>query len=403
MTIDKKQYFPDGFLWGTAISAYQTEGNNKYSDWWNWERSHKNIQNSGRATDHYNRFKDDFDLAKNTLHNNAFRLSIEWSRIEPKRGQIDKKEVEHYRKVLSYLKNLNMVTFVTLHHFTSPNWFTKSGSWLNKDNLKSFSNYTYICADNFAGLVDFWSTVNEPNIFTACSFLYGYWPPQKRSLLSLIKACRNVAKANNSAYKIVHKKIPDAKVAPVINMLSFKSDSLIDQPLLPISKWLYNNSFLHLTKYHFDYLGINYYTQHTVKWKHLFQKPLTYSEVMGMYMGKRRDIARGTYPEGIYQVTKDAWVKYKKPIYITENGYFGKKDINRRRFLINHLSWLNQAIKEGVDIKGYFYWSLMDNFEWHLGKGIRYGLFKTDYKTFKRIPRKSAYLYSKIAKTNSIP
>jgi len=170
--------FPQGFFWGTATSAYQVEGNNKNSDWYLWERD-GNIEDGqlmGTGPDHYRLFKEDLSLAAK-LNNNCFRLSLEWSRIEPQDGQFDQKEIEHYRQVLQTAKKLGLQTFVTLHHFTNPLWFYYRGGWLNSEAPSLFHSYIVKVARELGSLVDFWLTINEPIIYAWQSYGVGIWPP----------------------------------------------------------------------------------------------------------------------------------------------------------------------------------------------------------------------------------
>ena len=177
--------FPNEFIWGTATSAHQVEGNNKNSDWWEWEnKDTKNYsikpQPSTVACDSYNRYKEDFDLAK-SLNTNAIRISIEWARIEPENGVFDEKEIIHYKKVLKYAKSIGLKTYVTLHHFTNPIWFTKLGGWTNGKSNQYFARYCKKCAVEFDEYIDTYLTINEPQVYTLMSYFLGVWPPNKKN------------------------------------------------------------------------------------------------------------------------------------------------------------------------------------------------------------------------------
>ncbi len=337
------------------------------------------------------------------FHNNAHRLSISWARLEPKEGKFDKKEVKHYRQVLEELKRLKMKTMVTLHHFVNPLWFSEKGGWEKKENLKYFERYINFCIDNFGNLIDYWVVFNEPNVYINSSYLQGTWPPQEKSLLKALKVYFNIAAAHRKAYKIISKDIPKPQIGAAIHMVAFKASLPWDRILVAPSRFFSNYSYLALTKRCHDFMGINYYAYHVSKLKDIFFKFAASFESEEAIVEEFTDMGWPIYPQGIYRVVKEAWSKYKLPIFITENGLADSKDKKRAKYIIDHLSWLHRAIEEGVDVRGYFHWTLMDNFEWHVGRKARFGLFETNYKTLERRPRKSAFVYGKIARTNSIP
>ncbi len=397
--INREYVFPKNFLWGTATSAYQTEGNNQHSDWWEWEKE-KNIERSGITCDNYNLYEKDFKLAKEVLHNNAIRISIEWSRIQPKKSVFSKKEINHYKKVLSTLKKLDLKVVLTLHHFTNPTWFTKGGGWENKNNLIYFEGFVDICVREFGNAVDYWIIFNEPNVYTAYSYLRGYWPPQQKNLYKTFCVYRNIANAHIKAYKIIHKYIPGIHVASCIQMINFRSDNPLGKLLAYIFEYITNYFFITLTKSTWDFVGINYYFQRNVALNNKLLSILHPSDFFSG--GNNPGSLNAISPEGLYIVSKNTFRKYKLPILITESGINDPLDQKRPEFILNHLKWLRKAISEKVDVKGYFHWTLMDNFEWDSGRKIKFGLFQTDYKTFKRVPRRSAFVYGKICKENKI-
>ncbi len=162
--------FPDGFLWGTAIAAHQNEGENTNSDWWNWEQSHINFPKSGKACDHYGQFESDFELAKNILHNNTIRISIEWAKIEPEEGKWDEDAILHYKKVFESLKKLKLKPFVTLFHFTMPLWFAQKGGFKKSSNTSYFIRYVSYIAEVFKDDIEFWIVVNEPSTYIGSAY-----------------------------------------------------------------------------------------------------------------------------------------------------------------------------------------------------------------------------------------
>jgi len=372
----KNLEFPKGFYWGTATSAYQIEGGIKND----WSEAGKKY-NAGLACDHYHRFEEDFDFAKQ-MNNNAHRFSIEWARVEPEEGKFDQKELNHYKEVLLALKQRNLEPFVTLYHWTLPIWFAEKGGWLNKDAPKYFERFVEKVVREYKGLVKFWITLNEPNIYASHSFLIGGWPPFIKSWQKTKLALNQLIEAHKTAYKIIHKIVPDAQVGPVTNNIWYRG---ILKILLDY-KW--NHWFLENIKNYFDFIGLNYY--------------FGYSISGFIFKGKEiSDLGWKIVPDGIYHVLMDL-KKYNKPIYITENGLADAKDAKRAKFIIDHLKWVYKAIEEGVNIQGYFHWSLIDNFEWDKGFAPRFGLIEIDYKTLKRLPRSSSKIYAEICKNNAV-
>ena len=393
--------FPNNFLWGAATSAHQVEGGN-FNDWAEWEKgnaerlakqardywkdwqqemfpdmlNHKNYI-SGIACDHYHRFKNDFDIAK-SLNQNAHRFSIEWSRIEPEEGKINQGAIEHYREVLIALKERELEPFVTLYHWTLPNWLVKKGGWLNPKASYYFDRYVKIISENLFDHVNFWITINEPNIYSFNSYFRGVWPPQKRNIFKYFKVVNNLAKAHKLAYKSLHLIDLDCRVGIAKNDIYFKHN--------PLADYFWDGYFRNKIDNQRDFIGLNYYFHRRFYEK----KNLPYS-----------GLGWKIFPEGIYHVLKNL-KKYKKPIYITENGIGSVQDETRVKFIKDHLFWVHKAIKQGVKVKGYFYWSLIDNFEWDKGFWPKFGLVEVNYKTLERKIRSSAYEYAKICKNNEL-
>ncbi|HUT96436.1 MAG TPA: glycoside hydrolase family 1 protein [Candidatus Paceibacterota bacterium] len=367
--------FPENFYWGTATSAYQVEGGIKND----WSMIGKKFD-AGIACDHYHKFEEDFDLAK-SLNNNAHRFSIEWARIEPEEGKFDQKEIEHYRKVILALKERGLEPFMTLYHWTLPIWFVEKGGWLNEDAPKDFGRFVGKIVSEYKDLVKFWITLNEPdNVYAVLSFLIGKWPPFIKNWFKFRRVCKQLIITHKEIYELIHKISPDAFVGIAQNYTHFKG-------FLKILNTFWNQKFLNKIENHHDFIGLNYYFHHSL------------SEILKLSHRKRTDIGWEIYPEGIYHVLKD-FKKYNKPIYITENGLADAKDEKRTKFIIEHLKWVYKAIEEGVDVRGYFHWSLLDNFEWDKGFEPRFGLIEIDYKTFQRIPRPSSRVYAEICKNN---
>lgn len=407
--------FPKNFYWGSATSAHQVEGNN-INDWSEWEKTNaKRLTEevkakwqpwqqekfpemfepenyiSGRACDHYHRYKEDFNIAK-SLGQNAHRFSIEWSRIEPEEGKFDEKEIEHYRKVILALRQRGIEPFVTLWHWPVPLWLEGEGGVKSRNFINYFQRYAKKITNSFKNEVKFWITLNEPEVYAANSYLKGEWPPCKKNLFVYLKALSNLTVAHKKAFLAIKSIDAGAQVGVAKHNVYFEAykNKLINRLFKKFIDWWWNFYFLNQIKNYQDFIGLNYYFHNRI--------------IYGFNKNENKivsDLGWELYPEGIYHVLKDL-KKYKKPIYITENGIADAQDKKRIKFIKDHLFWVHKAIQEGVDVRGYFYWSLLDNFEWDKGFWLRFGLVEIDYKTMGRKIRPSAWEYAKICKENKL-
>ncbi|MCH8741822.1 glycoside hydrolase family 1 protein [Patescibacteria group bacterium] len=377
--------FPNGFLWGTSTSAYQIEGGIENNDW-------LKVYPAGLACDHYNRYEEDFDLMKK-LNQNAYRFSIEWSRIEPEEGKFNKKEIERYFKISQSLKSRGIEIMVTLHHFTLPVWLAKIGGFSNIKSIFYFSRFAKKIFLEYQNSVDFWITFNEPLIYASKGYLEGAWPPQKKNLILFLKVLKNQIASHKKIYQDFHNTKSNAKVGIAKNNIYFEPanrKSPLDKFSVFLARYFWNEYFLNRIGNRLDFIGLNYYFHNKIKFPFLKRNE---NKVVS-------DVGWEVYPEGIYYVLKGLR-RYNLPIYITENGLADEKDKLRTNFIKDHLFWIHKAIQEGVDARGYFHWSLMDNFEWEKGFDPKFGLVEIDYKTLERKPRQSAFYYAQVCKNNS--
>lgn len=385
--------FPEGFLWGTATSAYQVEGGNHHADW-------EDFKSAGKACDQYHRYQDDFDLIKQ-LNHNAHRLSIEWSRIEPEEGQFDQKEIEHYVKVLKALKELKLTVMLTLWHFTLPKWVADLGGWENGETVKYFKRYVNRIVPEIAEYVDLWITLNEPGVYIYQTYVKREWPHAKKSLLGQVKTFLNLVSAHKGVYKLLHQLFPAGKPVGIANnILSFEpyhKHSVVEQMAVAFNDMLTNHLFYLLTKHTHDFLGINYYFH--VRFNTSGILPHEVNPIAQTH--DVSDLGWEIYPEGLFEVLTD--LSDDIPIYITECGIASTNDDRRNRFLISYLQEVFRSIRAGVNVRGFFYWSLIDNFEWHRGFDPRFGLIEVDYSTQQRKIRPSALVYTDIIQHNGIP
>lgn len=394
--------FPKDFLWGVSTSAYQIEGGN-HNDWSVWEKSEKrkkslkkkklNIADfiCGDACDSYNRYKEDLDLVKG-LGCNAYRFSLEWSRIQPKKGTWNISVIKHYKKQLREAKERGLKTVVTIWHWTNPTWIAEEGGWKNKKTVKYFVEYAKMVTRELDVYVDYWVTLNEPTIPLINGYLTRRFPPNKRGLISLFKAMNNLAKAHNYTYEIIQKyfKTPTSVVIIANYYEPAHKWNLLEVGIAKLAKYFGTTMFLNKIKGNFDFIAFDYYFHDRFVWYPPFKKNKN---------EKVTDMGWEIYPEGIYHVLKEL-AEYKKPLMICENGIADAEDKYRADFIRDHVKHVQRAIDEGVDVRGYFYWSLLDNFEWDNGWAPKFGLYKVDPKTFERTERPSAQVYRDIIKNN---
>jgi len=387
-------HFPKGFLWGAATSAYQVEGGITNNDW----ETQNRLPKAGLACDHYRRYEEDFKLAKK-LNQNAHRLSLEWARIEPQKNEWDEEALHHYYHVLKFLKEQGFKTFVTLHHFTNPVWVADQGGWVNKTTIQDFQDYAGKVAQSLGQYIDYWITVNEPNLYADLGYLTGKFPPFKRSLLKAQRVYKNLLRAHNKVYQMIHAYYPEAQVGFAQNFPWRKASrryNIFDQLAVRVANWIEYDYPYGRTKN--DFIGVNHYSDTHLK--------VTFNPARGFielhrHPGEASDRDWPIHAHAIYQVL----LKLKtlqKPVYITENGLADAEDKQRGEYLREYLIQIHRAIKAGVDIRGYLHWSLMDNFEWEDGYRWKFGLLEVNFKTQKRKIRKSALYYARICKNNEL-
>lgn len=416
MSMSNKLRFPEGFLWGSATSAHQVEGGttNQWTEWElkNAERLAKEAKNkwqpwqqeqfpemfdpqnyiSGQACNHYNRYEEDFDLAKEGGHN-AHRFSIEWSRIEPEEGKFDEKEVEHYRKVLQALRDRGMEPFVTLWHWTQPIWFEEKGGWESAGSIAYFNRFVGKVVGEYKDLAKFWVVDNEPNVGLGFGYVLGSQAPGKKNIVSFLKAYFHLLAAYKQSYDLIHKIDAAASVGFAHSYYVYEADfwKPINTFIAAVPSY-FSNYFARKTRGYEDFIGCNYYTRMVLD----FKKNIIPDE-------NKTDLNWEIYPVGLYNVLVNL-KKYNLPVYVTENGLADGKDQKRTKFIQDHLYQVYRAIADGADVRGYMHWSLLDNFEFPETRGFwpRFGLVGIDYKTLQRTPRKSFYEYAKICQSNEL-
>ena len=401
--------FPDGFYWGAATASYQVEGGIYNTDWAK-AATEGRVPECGEACDHYNRYEADFDIAKSLGHT-AHRLSIEWSRIEPEEGKFDHDAIEHYRNVLQALNRRGIKPFVTLWHWTLPLWLSHSGGIERKDFPEVFARYAAYVVKELKDETEHFSTLNEPYSVIINGWLQGEFPPFRRfSLLNFLKVrgddvdgkktkndwlapikfftlANVLAKAHNLAYKSIKQVSPQTQVSIVFQIHAINAvGGLYSKIVSYLENWHRNHRFLKKVYKQCDVLGINYYFS---------------TDVGGSKVYPKTDMGWDSRPEGIYQALMMA-KRYQKPIFVAEAGCADEKDTFRAEYITKTVRGIHKAITDGVQVKGYMYWSLLDNYEWAHGFSKRFGLVEINYETQERTIRPSAYVYKKICEQNTV-
>ncbi|MBI3544056.1 MAG: family 1 glycosylhydrolase [Deltaproteobacteria bacterium] len=417
------------FLWGAAFSSHQVEGGNDKSDWWDWEHVPGRIERGETtevACDHYNRFREDFALAQQ-LGLNTVRLSVSWSRIEPSPGFFDPRELNHYRDVVMDLRARGIEPVVTLHHFTHPRWFHEAGGWTSAESPKLFAAFAEAVATALYPHVSIWITFNEPMVQITEGYLKGAYPPGISDFKTGVKVFENLVRAHAAAAKVLREHTPpsakalavhgvgialnlnvfhpahdpateagqeDLKGIAVLEHLSgwaaleaLQTGHLAwDIPPIPALKKGHREALDVAEAAHsLDWVGVNYYSRYLIERDPSNDLGVRWIEPPG----------GGTYPEGMGEIVKstERHLSDRLPIVVSENGIADALDAQRAGFIQRHLESLRGAISTGSDVRGYWYWSLTDNFEWNSGYSPRFGLVEIDYATLKRTVRPSARWY----------
>ena len=415
--------FPTGFLWGTATAAHQVEGNNVNNDWWAWEQEPGRIHEGDRslkAADWWGgRWREDFDRAKDSWQN-AHRFSVEWSRIQPEPERWDEAALDRYRDMLLGLRERNIIAMITLHHFSNPQWISDIGGWENEAVVDLFAAYVRRTVDALKAHCQLWVTINEPNVYMTGGYLDGAFPPGKKDQKAGLQVLLNMVKAHAAAYQVIHELQADAQVGVAHHWRGFVPAN--NGPLTRFVSNLHHKAFndafamslktgkfdavmlkadVSQAKDTQDFMGLNYYTRDLIK----FDLGKSGNLFSNRYYPKDALLSETGFlandPQGFQQAIK--WANnFDLPIYVTENGCDDSKDDFRRRYLLEHLLAMWHMLTNNIPLKGYFHWTLVDNFEWERGWSQRFGLWALDPQTQIRTRRKSADLYAEICRTNAI-
>ncbi len=416
--------FPKEFVWGAASAAHQVEGGHQSINnfgWWetqvdeNGKSPIVNGDKSGDAADHWNRLEEDTQLMVD-MNLDAYRFSVSWSKIMPAPGQVDQSALDHYITEVDMLLANGISPMVTLHHFTHPLWFERLGAFEKEENIKHFVDFAEVVYTALGDKVTQWCTINEPAVYMFDGYLTGHFPPGKQdpALGSLV--VENLMKAHVAVYNKI-KSLPggkNARIGLVKNMMqmdAYNQYNVLDHLVKYLADSNYNQGILSLfqtdqfemymptmvdrsTKIEgatktLDFIGLNYYSHYAFNFTGDIEESLETIAYPGEVM---TDMDYGIYPEGIYRAIKRI-SQLNVPIIITENGIADDKDDRRGDYIDRTLYAVSKAIQDGYDVRGYYYWSLTDNFEWNLGYGQRFGLYHLDFPTQKRHLKEGSKVY----------
>ena len=418
--------FPEDFLWGVSTAGHQVEGRdcNQWSDWEQAGRI-KSGDSCGKACDWWENAERDFDIAQD-LGLNALRLSLEWSRIEPEEGCFDRQALARYRQMLEGLHQRGIEPIVCLHHFTHPRWFEKRGAFLRPDAPQLFERFAGEVAKAVGSLCRLWVTFNEPNVYAACGYMLGEFPPgRKGELFNALRVNSIQARAHVLAYRAIHELVPEAQVGWAQHYVVFEPvRGIVDGWVARLLDRFFNHAFFELiedgrlafpfgmlngyereAKGCCDFVGLNVYSRLHVAFdlryvSTLFANIFVPAHVPQGDRGVDKPYGEA-YPQAVTRAVQRA-ARLGKPIYIMENGVPDAEDRIRPWLIVNVLRELHQLIEQGHDVRGYLHWTLTDNFEWNEGWKLRFGLVALDPDTQHRTMRGSAKLFSEIVRSNRL-
>jgi beta-glucosidase len=395
--------FPEGFTWGSATAAHQIEGGNWNNDWWRFEHDPGSgcAEPSGDACDSWNRWAEDIDLVRN-LGLGSYRFSLEWSRIEPEEGEWSRAALDHYARWCDRLRDRGIEPVVTFHHFTTPRWVVDRGGWESDDTVERFGSFVeraaaHLGTDRIARAC----TINEPNIVAVCGWLLGVFPPGVSDQPRAEDVGERFVRAHRRAVEAVRSAAPGVPVGMTLSMAEWvavgedESDLAAARDAVDRVRSLMEDRFLAGTEGD-DFLGVQAYTRE--RWGS--------GGRLGPEEGvEQLDMGYEYWPDALEATLRRAWevTGGQVPLLVTENGIGTTDDAQRIRYLHHALGGVLRCLDDGIDVRGYTCWSLLDNFEWAFGYRPRFGLVEVDRTTFARTPKASARWLGSVARSNALP
>jgi beta-glucosidase len=383
--------FPAGFLWGTATAAHQVEGGNWNNDWWAWEHHPGSpcAEPSGDACDHWHRWPQDLRLLAE-LGFTAYRFSLEWSRIEPEEGELSRVALDHYRAMCAGCRDLGVEPIVTFHHFTTPRWLAAKGGWVEPATADHFARFSERAAAHLAGELGRACTLNEPNIVAAIGYLEGRFPPGARDP----KLRRRANEVLVDAHRKAAAAIRDAAGVPVgltVAMQDYQAEPGGEARLLELRRDA-EDVFLEACRDD-DFIGVQTYSRARIGPDGPLGPAVGVPTTMMGYE---------VWPDALAATIRRAAAVTGLPVLVTENGIATADDRERVGFVAAALEGVLGCLADGIDVRGYVYWSLLDNFEWAHGYRPTFGLVAVDRATQARTPKASATWLGQVARSNAL-
>lgn len=394
---------------GVATAATQIEGGDQNNSFYEFSLIKGRIKDDTTpfvANQHYRKYKLDTKLMSD-MHIQVYRMSIEWSRIEPKLGEFDSTAMQHYIDEIMELNLKGIKVLVTLHHFSNPIWFEKKKAFLDKNNNKYFEEYVDYVSKHLNGIAYEFCTINEPNIYAFTSYFQGVWPPAHKSVKEAKIVMRNLAHCHVEAYKILHKNISDCRVGFANHLVYFapkNKRNLFDRLEAKSFANMFQDSIMKAMAYgkrtrflgsigeksgkYYDFIGINYYLRNVVH-----KRKVTTDE-----NAITNDLGWEIYPEGLRKLCEKEHKIFKSDIYVTENGTCDHKDEFRSKYIYDHI----KAISDLEFVKAYYHWTFIDNWEWAEGQTAKFGLVDLDYKSQVRTVRESGHMYTDLIDSGGV-
>lgn len=387
--------FPEGFVWGTSTAAYQIETASEH-DWKGVVSTDGSVFD--RCSGHDLKRMEDLEYICQL--GDGYRMSCDWAKLQNAPfAEFNPKVVAEYRLFMETLRNRGVHIMLVLHHFTNPLWFVKEGSWEKEGNRAMWIDFVKKSVDAFGDLANTWNTFNEPMVYISGGWIMGNFPPFKKgSVLLSRRVLKEISRAHNEAYAIIKAKFPNAPIGISKNTVKFVGEVFPGQILAKIfDYWFMDYGNDHFTKV--DFQGMSYYARMPFR-----PFPVTEIDTPGELdkLGRRHDLMWEYKPSEFYHIIKRFWKKYKKPIFITETGICTHDPEVRTESIREYAYWIHKAIEEGVEIKGMFHWSTVDNHEWNIGLHYRFGLVSVNFDTLERTMTSAGVFYNKIAKDNGL-
>ncbi len=390
--------FPEGFRWGTATAAHQVEGGNVNNDWWEWEHTPDSgcVAPSGDACDQYHRYPADLDLLA-ALGFNSYRFSIEWSRIEPQEGQFSAAALDHYRRLCAACLERGMDATVTFHHFTTPRWAAADGGWSNPAIVDRFGRFCEVAGGALGDLITRACTINEPNIVSFLGYYGGVFPPGWRDRDRWLAATDNFLAGHRRAVEVLKAGPGDFPVGMTLSMTDYQAVPADDAAAVSRLERMRGHAedvFLENCRGD-DFFGVQTYSRTRVAADaNLGAEDGVPALVMGYEF----------YPQALAATIRRAWEQTGHvPILVTENGIGTDDDEQRIAYVAAALDGVLDCLDDGIDLRGYTYWSALDNFEWAFGYAPRFGLVEVDRATQRRTVKPSGEWLGRTARANQHP